>query len=66
MARVGLRRIVETKAVVAAAPRVSQTFDQYRTKQQLIAARVVTLAIAAALAADALFDGIGQRLGTRA
>jgi len=66
VARVGLRRIVETKAVVAAAPRVSQTFDQYRTKQQLIAARVVTLAIAAALAADALFDGIGQRLGTRA
>ena len=51
------------KALVATAPCVSETLYQYRTKQQLTAAHVVTLVIAAALTADAMFHGIGQRLG---
>src|SRR5215467_8373392 len=48
-------------ALIAAAPRVSQTFDQYRTKQQLIATYVVMLAITAALTAGDPVHGIGQR-----
>src|SRR5215475_11651265 len=65
-ARVRLSGVVEGKPVVSAAPGMSQTFDQYRTQEQLVAAHVVTLTIAACRTADAQFPDIPPRLGSRA
>jgi len=65
-ARVRLRRVVEGQLAVAAAPRMSQTFDQYRANQQLIAAQVVALTIAACRTVDAQFPGIPPGLGSLA
>jgi len=65
-ARVRLSGVVERKPVVSAAPRMSQTLDQYRTKEQPVTAHVVALTVPAWGTADAPFRDVPPWLGGRA